>query len=411
MPTDSCRFCGNNLKHIFCDLGASPLSNSYLKQDQLLEMEPTFPLRVHVCDNCLLVQLQEFQNPEAIFKDYAYFSSYSESWLEHARNYTEYMIERFGYGSDSQIIEIASNDGYLLQYFKEEGVPVLGIEPAENVAAVARAAGIETMTNFFGVKTAGQLSGDGIYADLLLGNNVLAHVPDINDFVAGMKKVLKPDGVITMEFPHLLRLMEGNQFDTIYHEHFSYFSLITVEKIFSKHGLSLFDVEELQTHGGSLRIFACHANDKSKTAGERVGELREVERNKGLEDIRTYISFQNKVNEAKRNILDFLIRAKRDGKKIAGYGAPAKGNTLLNFCGIRTDFIDFTVDRNPNKQGHFLPGTRIPVYPPEKIDEARPDYLVILPWNIMHEVMEQMDRVREWGCKFVILIPKVEVIE
>lgn len=411
MPTDSCRFCGNNLKHIFCDLGASPLSNSYLKQDQLLAMEPTFPLRVHVCDNCLLVQLQEFQNPEAIFKDYAYFSSYSESWLEHARNYTKYMIERFGYGSESQIIEIASNDGYLLQYFKEEGIPVLGIEPAENVAAVARAAGIETMTKFFGVKTAGQLSGDGIYADLLLGNNVLAHVPDINDFVAGMKTVLKPDGVITMEFPHLLRLMEGNQFDTIYHEHFSYFSLIAVEKIFSKHGLLLFDVEELQTHGGSLRIFACHANDKSKTAGERVGELREVEKNKGLEDIRTYISFQNKVNEAKRNILDFLIRAKRDGKKIAGYGAPAKGNTLLNFCGIRTDFIDFTVDRNPNKQGHFLPGTRIPVYPPEKIDEARPDYLVILPWNIMHEVMEQMGRVREWGCKFVILIPKVEVIE
>jgi SAM-dependent methyltransferase len=374
-------------------------------------MEPHYPLGVYICEVCYLVQVPLYQTPEEIFGDYAYFSSYSDSWLKHAKNYTDLMVERFGFNSTSQVIEIASNDGYLLQYFKEKGIPVLGVEPAENVAKAANAAGIPTLVDFFGTEMAMRLVGDGKHADLLIGNNVLAHVPGLNDFVQGMKIILKKDGVITMEFPHLMRLIEENQFDTIYHEHFSYFSFLTVEKVFSKQGLTLFDVEELPTHGGSLRIYARHNDDDSKPVGKRVLELKDREEAAGFTRIEYYLSFGERVKETKRNILDFLIKAKREKKSIAGYGAPAKGNTLLNYCGIRTDFIDYTVDRSPHKQGHYLPGTHIPIYHPDKIKETKPDYLLILPWNIKDEIMEQMSHIREWGGQFVVLIPKVEVYE
>ncbi|OAD21870.1 NDP-hexose 3-C-methyltransferase protein [Candidatus Thiomargarita nelsonii] len=388
----------------------SPLSNAYLKPAQLQQMEPFYPLHAYVCEQCYLVQLQEFESPANIFSDYAYFSSYSESWLKHAKAYTEYMIERFGFNNTSQIVEIASNDGYLLQYFKDKNIPVLGVEPAQNVATVAQAAGIPTVTKFFGVKTATELANEGKTADLLLGNNVLAHVPDINDFVGGLKKLLKPHGVITMEFPHLLRLMEQNQFDTIYHEHFSYLSFITVEKIFAKQGLSLFDVAELTTHGGSLRIFARHTEDDTKPLTERVDNLRQLEKQTGLDDIKTYQIFAEKVRETKRKILDFLIPIKQAGKTIVGYGAPAKGNTLLNYCGIRTDFIDYTVDRSPHKQDLFLPGTHIAIHHPDKIKPTKPDYVLILPWNLKDEIIEQMAYIREWGGQFVVLIPEIGVI-
>ena len=410
MTTGNCRFCGTPLKQTFCDLGMSPLSNAYLKPAQLQQMEPFYPLHAYVCEQCYLVQLQEFQSPENIFSDYAYFSSYSDSWLKHAKAYTEYMIERLGFNSASQIVEIASNDGYLLQYFKAKNIPVLGVEPAQNVATVAQAAGIPTVTKFFGVNTATELANDGKAADLLLGNNVLAHVPDINDFVGGMKKLLKPNGVITMEFPHLLRLMEQNQFDTIYHEHFSYLSFTTVEKIFAKHGLILYDVAELTTHGGSLRIFARHTEDDTKPQTERVDNLRQLEKQTGLDDIKTYQVFAENVRETKRNILDFLIRTKQAGKTIVGYGAPAKGNTLLNYCGIRTDFIDYTVDRSPHKQGLFLPGTHIAIHHPDKIKQTKPDYVLILPWNLKDEIIEQMAYIREWGGQFVVQIPEICVI-
>ena len=410
MTTENCRFCGTTLKQTFCDLGISPLSNAYLKPAQLQQMEPFYPLHAYVCEQCYLVQLQEFQSPENIFSDYAYFSSYSDSWLKHAKAYTEYMIERFEFNSSSQIIEIASNDGYLLQYFKAKNLPVLGVEPAQNVATVAQAAGIPTVIKFFGVKTATELANEGKQADLLLGNNVLAHVPDINDFVGGMKKLLKPNGIITMEFPHLLRLMEQNQFDTIYHEHFSYLSFTTVEKIFAKHGLILYDVAELTTHGGSLRIFARHTEDDTKPLTERVNNLRQLEKQTGLDDIKTYQNFAEKVRATKRNILDFMIQTKRAGKTIVGYGAPAKGNTLLNYCGIRTDFIDYTVDRSPHKQGLFLPGTHIAIHHPDKIKETKPDYVLILPWNLKDEIIEHMAYIREWGGQFVVLIPEICVI-
>jgi len=410
MTTENCRFCGAPLRHTFCDLGMSPLSNAYLKPAQLQQMEPFYPLHAYVCEQCYLVQLQEFESPANIFSDYAYFSSYSESWLKHAKAYTEYMIERFGFNSASQIVEIASNDGYLLQYFKDKNIPVLGVEPAQNVATVAQAAGIPTVTKFFGVKTATELANEGKTADLLLGNNVLAHVPDINDFVGGLKKLLKPHGVITMEFPHLLRLMDQNQFDTIYHEHFSYLSFSTVETVFAKHGLILFDVEELTTHGGSLRIFARHTEDDSKPLTERVENLRQLEKQTGLNDIKTYHNFAEKVRATKRNILDFLIQTKRAGKTIVGYGAPAKGNTLLNYCGIRDDFIDYTVDRSPHKQGLFLPGTHIAIHHPDKIKQTKPDYVLILPWNLKDEIIEQMTYIREWGGQFVVLIPEICVI-
>lgn len=404
-----CRFCNNELKHSFVDLGMSPLANSYIAPDNLQKMEPFYPLHVFVCEHCFLVQLNEFESPEHIFSDYAYFSSYSQSWLEHASAYADKMVERFGFDAHSQVVEVASNDGYLLQYFRDKGIPVLGIEPAANVAQVAVKAGIATITEFFGVRTATDLAAEGKHADLLLGNNVLAHVPDLNDFVKGLKILLKETGVITLEFPHLQRLIEKKQFDTIYHEHFSYFSCTTIQKVFSAHGLTLFDIDELDTHGGSLRVYARHAEDISRPVSGRVAELIDRESAAGFTNIDFYLSFENEVIKTKQNLLEFLIRAKRENKSIVGYGAAAKGNTLLNYCGIRTDFIDYVVDRSPHKQDHYLPGTHIPVYSPDKIQTTRPDYLLILPWNLKHEVMQQMHHVREWGCQFLTLIPNVDV--
>ena len=405
----SCRFCGSRLEQEFVNLGMSPLVQSFLAADQLNQMEPFFPLQVLVCGKCYLVQLQEFVTPENIFSDYLYFASYSDSWLAHAKKYTEQMVQRFAITPASQVMEIASNDGYLLQYFVEKNIPVLGIEPAANVAAVAMKKGIPSLVKFFNSATARELVASGKQADLLLGNNVLAHVPDINDFVAGMKLALKQHGVITMEFPHLLRLMEENQFDTIYHEHFSYFSFLTVEKIFAAHGLTLFDVEELPTHGGSLRIYARHVEDSSKPVGPRVTELRAREESAGYARMETYLRFAEQVKETKRKLLEFLIDAKRSGKKIVGYGAAAKGNTLLNYCAVRTDFLDYVVDRSPYKQGRFLPGVHIPIYPPEEIKRTRPDYLLILPWNLKDEVIRQNAYIREWGGQFVVPIPQVTI--
>jgi 2-polyprenyl-3-methyl-5-hydroxy-6-metoxy-1,4-benzoquinol methylase len=405
-----CRFCRTALSHTFIDLGMSPLCESYLGADDLHRMEPFYPLCVFVCENCFLVQLQEYVSPAKIFSDYAYFSSYSDSWLQHAKGYAKQMIERFGLGPQSQVVEIASNDGYLLQYFVALRVPALGIEPAANVAEVAIRKGIPTVVKFFGEKTAGELCADHKQADLLLGNNVLAQVPDLDSFVKGMKILLKPEGVITMEFPHLMRLMEGNQFDTIYHEHFSYFSLITVEKVFAAHGLKLFDVEELPTHGGSLRIYAGHDEDSTKPVGQRVSDLRAREEAVGFARLEHYFSFAQSVKETKRRLLEFLIIAKRAGKSIVGYGAPGKGNTLLNYCGIRSDFLDYTVDRNPFKHGKFLPGTHIPIFSPDEIQKTKPDYLLILPWNLKSEIVKQMAYIREWGGQFVVPIPRVEVV-
>jgi SAM-dependent methyltransferase len=389
----------------------SPLSNSYLTRDQLNRMEPFYPLHARLCDQCFLVQLEEFETPENIFGDYAYFSSYSESWLRHARDYCEHMTERLGLDERSQVVEVASNDGYLLQNFVGRKIPVLGIEPARNVAQAAVERGVPTITEFFGARLAKRLSTEGKRADLLLGNNVLAHVPDLNDFVAGLKILLKPTGVVTMEFPHLARLIAGSQFDTIYHEHFSYFSFLTAEKVFAAHGLVLFDVEELPTHGGSLRIYARHAEDLSRDLTARVHELRAREQAEGALDVRSYLTFSEKVRETKRALLDFLIRARREGNTVVGYGAPAKGNTLLNYCGVRSDFLDYTVDANPHKQGHFLPGTHIPILHPDRIRETRPDYVLILPWNLRDEIISQVAYIREWGGRFVVPVPRAEVIE
>jgi 2-polyprenyl-3-methyl-5-hydroxy-6-metoxy-1,4-benzoquinol methylase len=405
-----CRFCHQPLQYLFLSLGSFPLSNSYLTQEELHQREIFYPLEVYVCGSCFLVQLQEYETPENIFGDYAYFSSYSETWLKHAKKYADDMIRLFQIGRNSFVVEIASNDGYLLQYFAGRGIPVLGIEPARNVAETARQKGIPTEVVFFGTQTAKRLASDGKSADLLLGNNVLAHVPNLNDFVKGLKILLKPQGLITMEFPHLMKLMEETQFDTIYHEHFSYFSFLTVEKIFHTHGLTLFDVEELSTHGGSLRIYARHTEDKTKPFAERVDQLKQKEMEAGYGDIRHYLGFQEKVKAIKKDILKFLIQAKEEGKRVVGYGAPAKGNTLLNYCGIRVDFIDYTVDRNPYKQGHYLPGSHIPIEEPSKIMETKPDYLFILPWNLKDEIMEQMAFIRQWGGKFVVPIPKIQVI-
>ena len=388
----------------------SPLCESYVPPERLNQMEPFYPLHVYVCANCFLVQLQEYVTPDEIFSEYAYFSSYSDTWLEHARKYTELMIERFRLTRKSHVVEIASNDGYLLQYFVARGIQVLGIEPARNVASVAVGKGIPTIVEFFGRDSAEKVAAKQGKADLLIGNNVLAQVPDLNDFVAGMKILLNDAGIITMEFPHLMRLMEGNQFDTIYHEHFSYFSLFTAEKIFSAHGLTLFDVEELSTHGGSLRIFARHSEDASRPINQRVVEMRDGEVARGFDRIERYASFEEHVRETKRKLLELLIALKREGKSIAGYGAPGKGNTLLNYCGIRTDFIDYTVDRNPYKQGKSLPGTRIPICTPNRIRETRPEYLLILPWNFKDEIMEQMSCIRKWGGKFIVPIPEVVII-
>jgi hypothetical protein len=404
-----CRFCGTPLKQSFVDLGMSPLCESFLAADQLNQGEVFYPLHVYVCEKCFLVQLQEYVSVESIFTEYAYFSSFSDSWLAHAKKYTELMIERFSLNNRSHVVELASNDGYLLQYFVARGVPVLGIEPAANVAEAAVKRKVPTLVKFFGRELAAELAAQGKRADLLLGNNVLAQVPDINSFVAGMKILLADRGVITLEFPHLLRLMQENQFDTIYHEHFSYFSLITSEAILSAHGLRIFDVEELSTHGGSLRIYGCHAEDSSKPTSARVNELRAREESHGFKKMDCYKSFAEQVRATKRALLAFLIEAKSKGKTIAGYGAPGKGNTLLNYCGIRTDFIDYTVDRNPYKHGRFLPGTHIPIYKPERIKETKPDYLFILPWNLKDEIIQQNSFIREWGGQFVVPIPTVKV--
>jgi 2-polyprenyl-3-methyl-5-hydroxy-6-metoxy-1,4-benzoquinol methylase len=411
MTQPSCRFCAIPLQHTFVNLGMSPLCESFLSADHLNQMEPFFPLHVWVCGSCFLVQLEEYVSVEHIFSDYAYFSSYSDSWLKHAENYTNQMVKRFGLDSTNLVVELASNDGYLLQYFVKKGIPVLGIEPAANVAEVAVQKGVRTQVRFFNRETARELAAQGQMGDLLLGNNVLAQVPDINSFVAGMKILLKPQGVITMEFPHLTRLMQENQFDTIYHEHFSYFSLWTAEKIFAAHGIVLFDVEELQTHGGSLRIYGRHADDLTKPVTERLDHLRAKELAEGVNGLESYTGFSERVKETKRKVLEFLIHARREGKTVAAYGAPGKGNTLLNYCGIRTDFIDYAVDRNPHKHGKFLPGTHIPIFAPERIRETRPDYLFILPWNLKKEIMEQNGYIRDWGGRFVVPIPHVQVFE
>jgi SAM-dependent methyltransferase len=387
----------------------SPLCESYLKEDQLDTMEPFYPLHVWVCHECFLVQINDYVSAAHIFDEYAYFSSFSTSWLEHAENYVSMITERLGLDENSLVVELASNDGYLLQYFVDRGIPCLGIEPAKNVAQVAIDKGVPTDVSFFGEDKGVQLAADGKMADLILGANVLAQVPDLNDFVAGMPHMLKPGGTVTIEFPHVMRLIEENQFDTIYHEHFCYFGLISAEAIFAAHGMTIFDVEELWTHGGSLRIYARHTADESRPVTERVHELRAREEAAGYRDVAMYEGYEEQVRETKRKLLDLLIEIKREGKTIVGYGAPGKGNTLLNYCGIRTDFLDYTVDRNPYKQGRFLPGTHIPIHPPEKIFETQPDYVLILPWNFKDEIMEQMASIREWGGRFVVPIPEVTV--
>ena len=405
----TCRFCNRTLEHVFVDLGMSPLCESILSVDQLNRMEPFYPLKVYVCSNCFLVQLEEYVSPEDIFTEYDYFSSYSDSWLEHCKDYTDLMIERFNLEKRHHVVELASNDGYLLQYFVEKGIPCLGVEPAKNIAKVAIEKGIPTIAEFFGVNLARKMAEEGQTADLLLGNNVLAQVPDLNDFVGGIKIVLKPQGIITIEFPHLMRLMEGNQFDTIYHEHFSYFSFIAVEKIFAEHWITLFDVDELKTHGGSIRVYGRHAEDATNPVTDRVREMKSRELQAGFERMETYSSFAEKVKETKRRILEILIDLKRQGKTIVGYGAPGKGNTLLNYCGIRSDFLDYTVDRNPYKHGKFTPGTHIEIFPPDRIKQDRPDYLFILPWNLKDEIIQQMAFIGEWGGKFIVPIPEPKI--
>ncbi len=403
----ACRFCSASLRHLFVDLGMSPLCNTNVEPHQLNQLEPFYPLHAYVCDQCFLVQLGEFVAPSDIFGEYSYFSSYADSWVAHAKRYADRMVECFGINSESLVMEIASNDGYLLQHFVAMNIPVLGIEPAANVAKAAIEKGIPTTVRFFGKQSAEEIVREQGQADLLLGNNVLAHVPNLNDFVAGMKVAVKPQGIITMEFPHLMRLMEGNQFDTIYHEHFSYFSFYTVQKVFAAHGIALFDVEELTTHGGSLRIFGCHSGERAPS--RRVKELLEREVDKGYTRLETYFAFSEKVKETKRKLLDFLIGVKREGKTVVGYGAPGKGNTLLNYCGIRQDFVDYTVDRSPHKQGRYTPGTRIPILHPDRIKETRPDYVLLLPWNLKDEIVQQLSYIREWGGQFVTPIPEVAV--
>lgn len=412
MPPRECRFCGNSLKHSFCDLGETPFSNSYLKSEELHKQETFYPLHAYVCEQCLLVQLKESYSADKLFTDdYGYYSSYSESWLKHSEKYVSDISKRFGINSQHHVVEIASNDGYLLKFFKKNHVPVLGIEPSANVATAAQKLGIPTLIKFFGEDTANQLVEEGKQADLLIGNNVLAHVPDLNDFVKGLKILLKPKGLITMEFPHLLRLIEENQFDTIYHEHFSYFSFLTVEKILAAHDLTIFDVEELPTHGGSLRIYAKHLNDVSKPIANNVNNLKHKEIKECLHELSTYLNFKNKISKIKQDLLVFFEETKQAGKTIAAYGAPAKGNTLLNYCGIKNDWLTYTVDRSLHKQGRFLPGTHIPIKEPEFIFQTKPDYLLILPWNLKEEIMQQMASIREWNGKFVVPIPKLAILK
>ncbi|MEI9986557.1 MAG: class I SAM-dependent methyltransferase [Aliidongia sp.] len=409
MTVPNCRFCAAPLSESFADLGMSPLSNAFVPAERASAMEKFYPLHAYVCSACRLVQLGEFESPEEIFGDYLYFSSYSDSWLRHAEAYVQAMIARFGFGPKSQVVELASNDGYLLQYFQRAGVPVLGIEPAANVAAAAIAQGIPTEVAFFGRATAQRLRAAGRAADLITANNVLAHVPDLNDFVAGMKTLLAPGGVITVEFPHLDRLIAENQFDTIYHEHFSYFSLFTAEQVFAHHGLTVFDVEELPTHGGSLRLYIRHAGSGA-TPSPAVDALRRREIAAGLAGPEPYRRFAETVADTKASILEFLIGARRAGKRVVGYGAPAKGNTLLNYCGVRSDMIEFTVDRSPHKQGMLLPGTHIPIRAPDALLAAKPDYVFILPWNLRNEIVAQMAEIRGWGGRFVVPIPRLRIL-
>ncbi len=405
-----CRLCGAGLAHTFVDLGMSPLCESFLAPGQLDAMEPYFPLHALVCESCFLVQLKEYVSPELIFREYAYFSSYSTTWVAHAKAYCEMIGRRLGLGPDSLVVELASNDGYLLQHLLPLGIPVLGIEPAANVARVAIAKGIRTRVDFFGVELAQALVAEGRQADLIVGNNVLAQVPDLNDFTAGMARLLAPEGVITLEFPHLERLMADNQFDTIYHEHFSYFSLIAIERLAARHGLKLIDVEELLTHGGSLRVYLARLGS-ARPRARSVPELLARERRQGLCDLATYASFAEQVARTKRRLLSFLIAAKDAGKVICGYGAPGKGNTLLNYCGIGPDFLEFTVDRNPYKHGRCTPGMHIPIHPVAAIDELQPDYVLILPWNLKDEIIQQMRHVAAWGGKFIVPIPDMTVID
>lgn len=406
----NCRFCKTTLQHEFINLGNAPASNSFLTADQLNKPEVYYPLKVFVCHQCFLVQIDEYQSSESIFNDeYVYFSSYSTSWLNHARQYTEMMTQRFALGTHSSVMEIASNDGYLLQYFAEKNIPVTGIEPTKNTAEVALGRGIPTIVDFFGTRLAAQLVTEDKQADLLVGNNVLAHVPDIVDFVAGMKIVLKPGGIITLEFPHLVRLIDGNQFDTIYHEHYSYLSFYTVKKIFAAQQLEIFDVEELATHGGSLRIFARHAGHTELKISPRVGEMEELEQQKGVTSLEYYTGFQQRALKTKLELLDFLIKQKVAGKKVAAYGAAAKGNTLLNYCGIKSDLIDFVVDANPNKQNKFLPASHIPVKDENHLKNEKSDYVIILPWNLKEEIMHQLEYIHQWGGKFVLPIPSLTI--
>lgn len=407
----NCRFCNHPLTHEFVDLGFSPPSNAFLETSQLNEPETYYPLKIMVCEQCFLVQIDEFAKHDDIFNsNYAYFSSFSTSWLAHAKAYTNLMMERFGFDTTSQVIEIASNDGYLLQYFKEKGVPVLGIEPTANTAAVAIEKGIDSVVDFFGVRLAKELTAKGTYADLLLGNNVLAHVPDLNDFVGGMKIILSPQGVITMEFPHLMQLIAQNQFDTIYHEHFSYLSFGTVKQLFEHHDLAIFDVQEIPTHGGSLRIYAKHNSDKTKSITSNVQSLLEKEKAFGLTDLAIYQDYQAKAEKVKNDFLAFLIQAKQEGKTVVAYGAAAKGNTLLNFAGIKKDLIAYVVDASPHKQNKYLPGAHIPVVCEEKITHTQPDYVVILPWNLKEEIANQLHYIKDWGGKFVVAVPEIVIL-
>ncbi len=408
MPENRCRFCDELLNQVFVDLGLSPLANAYRRAEELDRDELRYPLQAYVCGQCLLVQLPTHESPEKIFSDYAYFSSYSNAWLDHCRDFAQEVTRRFALQPSSRIVELASNDGYLLQYFQQRGFDVLGIEPAANVARVAIENGIPTEIVFFGVQAARELVDRGHKADLLVGNNVLAHVPDLNDFVAGMKILLADDGVISMEFPHLLRLIEQSQFDTIYQEHYSYFSFLVANKVFAAHGLRVFDVEQFSTHGGSIRVYACH-EQAARVTDARVAEMQRIEADAGLAAIETYQGFDRKAEAVKSELLAFLSAARLAGKRVAGYGAPAKSTTLLNYCGVDVDLLEFTVDRSPYKQGQFLPGTRIPIHGPERIMEWRPDYVLILPWNIKDEIMSQMSGIAEWGGKFVIPSPRLEV--
>lgn len=410
MNNFKCRFCNCEIKKIFVDLGSSPLSNAFVKNENLNKVEKKFPLKVFLCDNCFLVQIPEFETPDNIFSEYAYFSSYSKSWLEHVENYTNMISKKNNLGKNSLVVELASNDGYLLQFFKQKGIPVIGIEPAHNVAKVAEDKGIKTITEFFGEKLAERLATEKIKADLIIGNNVLAHVPNINDFVKGMSILLKSDGSINMEFPHLLQLIKHNQFDTIYHEHFSYFSLYTVKKIFEFHNLEIFDVEEILTHGGSLRIYSKHKENKNFKIKNSVNEILEKEKTFGLLETSFYLEFSKAIESIKKELTDFFNTAKKDGKKIVCYGAAAKGNTLLNYCRIGREYVEYVVDKNPHKQGLYLPGSHLQIKEPEEIKKTKPDFVVILPWNIKDEIMNEISFIHDWGGKFVIPIPKVNIV-